>query len=69
MTIGPGHYDDLCTEVREKSHAAGAVVIIFGGTKGHGFSCQVDFETMIQLPDTLETMARQIREDTKRQSQ
>ena len=40
MPIGPGKYDDLCTYVREKAHAQMAIVIIVGGDKGEGFSCQ-----------------------------
>jgi len=63
MTIGPGKYDDLCTAVREETNAAGVIVIVIGGTRGHGFSCQADLDTTRQLPDLLESLARQIRAD------
>ena len=65
MSLGPGRYDDLCTLVRERAGAAGAIVVVIGGTNGSGFSCQMDLATTAQLPNILETIARQIREDAK----
>lgn len=62
---GPGKYDDLCTEVREKAKAAGAVVIIFGGEQGYGFSCQCDPLTLATLPEVLELVAAGIRKDRR----
>jgi hypothetical protein len=62
MAIGPGKYDDLCTMVREKAEAEGAIVIVFGGKRGSGFSCQADLEATLRLPDILESVAKQIRE-------
>jgi hypothetical protein len=61
MTFGPGKYDDLCTEVREKANARGAIVIVIGGERGNGFSCQGDLVTLSRLPDVLESLAVQIR--------
>lgn len=63
MTIGPGKYDLECSRVREKTKAAGAVVIIVGGNKGPGFSVQADLETLRVLPEILETVAAQLRKD------
>jgi hypothetical protein len=62
MPLGPGKYDDLCTYVREKAKADAAIVIVVGGPKGHGFSCQADLLTTAALPELLETLAKQIRE-------
>ena len=59
--IGPGKYDDLCTLVRKRAKARGAVVIVIGGSKGPGFSCQLDAVTLLALPDLLEQMAADIR--------
>jgi FAD/FMN-containing dehydrogenase len=42
MARGPGKYDDLATHVREATDADIVVVIVFGGTKGSGFSLQAD---------------------------
>ena len=64
MTLGAGKYDAECTQVRESAGAAGAIVIVIGGKHGHGFSAQADYPTMAKLPELLETLARQIREDT-----
>jgi hypothetical protein len=68
MPLGPGKYDDICSQVRrqvgiaDEGQSGGVVVIVFGGNKGHGFSCQADLETTLALPDVLESVARQIRE-------
>ena len=62
MPIGPGKYDDLCTYVREASHAQGAIVIILNGDRGAGFSVQADRSmSQLVLSDLLEELARQIR--------
>ena len=63
MATGPGKYDDICTTVREQTQAAAAIVIIVGGTKGSGFSVQATGHELAQLPDILEHLARQIRQD------
>jgi len=64
MTIGPGKYDDLCTIVREKAKAKGAIVIVIGGDRGGGFSCQFDDLVMMEMvPELLEGVAQQIRKD------
>ena len=62
MALGPGKYDDLCTEVREKAKARGAILIVFSGDKGSGFSCQADVDITLVLPEILENLAKQIRE-------
>jgi len=67
MAIGPGKYDDLCTYVRdqvgiaEEGQSGGVIVIVLGGNKGSGFSCQADLKTTLLLPDMLEDVARQMR--------
>ncbi len=62
MPVGPGKYDDLCTHVREQAHAQGCVVIIFGGDKGDGFSCQAPLEITLDIPMVLRRVAKQIEE-------
>jgi hypothetical protein len=63
MALGPGKYDAICTEVRERTKAQGAIVIIFHGEHGSGFEVQADLATQLALPDILEAMARQMRAD------
>jgi hypothetical protein len=63
MALGKGIYDDLCTYVREKSGGEGAVVIIFGGKNGSGFSAQADMGVQMGIPDMLELLAKEIRND------
>jgi hypothetical protein len=64
MAIGPGKYDDLCTYVREKAQADGAIVIVLGGEDGGGFACQASPAMTAEL----ERMADQIRADLVRDS-
>lgn len=66
MPIGPGKYDPVCTLVREMTSAKGAIVIVFDGQHGDGFSCQADVETTLRLPEVLEHMARQMRADMEK---
>lgn len=63
MAIGPGKYDQVATDARERTKAAGIILMVFGGTNGDGFSCQADLETTQKLPEILEHVARQIRKD------
>lgn len=68
MAFGPGKYDDICTEVRAKlgmtdETGGGVMLIVFGGPKGPGFSCQADLETSLALPGLLEHVAKQMRKD------
>ena len=58
--IGPGKYDDLAGYVREKAEALGAIVIIFQGKHGHGFSCQLPAEAISGIPDILRQIAKEI---------
>ena len=60
MAIGPGKYDDVCTEIREKTEAVGVVMIVVEGNKGSGFSCQAPLEVTIKLPQILRQMADDI---------
>jgi hypothetical protein len=65
MALGPGKYDDVCTMVTEQvgigEKGGGVIVIVLGGNKGSGFSCQADLRTTLLLPDMLEEIAKQIR--------
>jgi hypothetical protein len=68
MTFGPGKYDDVCDKVRtlvgvDEFSGGGVVVIVIGGSRGAGFAVQADLETSMQLPDMLESVAKQMRKD------
>ena len=63
--IGPGKYDDIATVARHITQAKGLVLIILGGAEGHGFSVQCDTATLMELPELLEQVASQLREDRK----
>lgn len=60
MSTGPGKYDDLCTFVREHTQAEGAIVLVFRGNLGSGFSVQAPEAMMPYLPDMLRQMADEI---------
>ena len=61
--IGPGKYDDLATYVREKAKAVGAIVIVFQGKHGHGFSCQLPPSAVADVPSVLRQVANEIEQD------
>ena len=65
--IGPGKHDDLCTYVREQigmGDVGGVMLIVLSPNKEQsGFACQADFGTTMAMPEILESVARQIRED------
>jgi hypothetical protein len=63
MALGPGRYDDLCTEVREKANADGVILIIIEGDRGFGFSVQAPPWVMLKLPETLRRVAQTIADD------
>jgi hypothetical protein len=65
MAAGPGKYDNLATYVREESKAEGAIVIIFGGNKGSGFSVQAQPNMLFNLPKILKDLAKEIERDIK----
>lgn len=58
--VGPGKYDDLCTYVREQAKAEGAVVLVFNGKHGEGFSAQLSLVLRMTLPGILRRMADDI---------
>jgi hypothetical protein len=66
--MGPGKHDALCTYVREQlqmGDIGGVMLIVFAPGQGNGFSCQADFQTTMMMPEILEAVAAQIREDRK----
>jgi len=60
MPIGPGKYDDLCTQAREGAKATGAVLIIMEGNKGAGFSVQAPPELLMFIPGFLREIAKEM---------
>lgn len=62
MAFGPGKYDPECTELREKIKAHGVLLMVFGGVKGDGFSCQASPEITLSLPQILRCIANDIEE-------
>lgn len=66
MAIGPGQYDEEVTELRERLQASGIVLMVAGGNRGHGFSAQLDLQSMMLLPRVLRELADQIEADAQR---
>jgi len=64
---GPGKYDELCREVQDRTNARGAIVLIFDGDQGNGFSVRAEFEIIATLPEILEQMATDIRKSRTQQ--
>lgn len=62
MAVGPGKYDDLCTEIREGTKAEGVILMVFHGDKGSGFSVQAPLDLVLSMPEILRDTAKQIEE-------
>lgn len=60
MPTGPGKYDDACTVFRHATQAAGVMVVVFGGSHGNGFSCQLPPEIVPTIPAILRSVADEI---------
>lgn len=58
--IGPGKYDDICTQVREATKAEGIVLIVINGEHGGGFSVQAPLVYHLRLPELLRNVADEI---------
>jgi hypothetical protein len=63
MSLGPGKYDQLCTQAREQAKAVGALLIVFGGERGDGFSMQATAAITVSLPAILRMVADDIERD------
>jgi len=61
MSNGPGKYDDALTKAREEAEAEGAILIVFNGKNGNGFSVQASQDHIERMPAILEEIASQIR--------
>jgi hypothetical protein len=66
MAFGPGKYDDLCTKVRDETHAQGVILIVIQGDKGTGFSCQLPLDVAMRVPEILRDVAGQIEGDRQK---
>lgn len=65
MTLGQGEYDAELTEAKRQCGATSAVLIVLDGARGPGFACQATLEHLLTLPEVLELIAKQIREDRR----
>lgn len=60
MALGPGKYDDECTQIREQTGAEVVLVVVLGGAKGHGFSMQSRGRPPIDVAELLRNVAKEI---------
>jgi len=58
--LGPGKYDQVCTDVRKHTRAAGVILIVCSGYQGSGFSAQLPAHLMRTMPKMLRDLAAQI---------
>jgi len=62
----PGKYDVFCVDALEKTNAECAVLMIFHGNRGNGFSVNsTSMDIVYSLPEKLRDMADQIENDLK----
>ncbi len=63
QTNGPGKYNDIATEIRERTKARGIILIIVGGTQGQGFAVQGDALSLAIMPQAIRHVADQMDKD------
>lgn len=61
--IGPGKFDDICGEVRERLDAEGVLLLVIKGTLGSGFSAVLPVEVLAKIPGILRDVANQMEAD------
>ena len=66
MPIGPGKYDDACTEARASTGGESVVLIVIDGDRGSGFSIQAPPSMVFMLPSLLRTVADEIEANLKK---
>jgi hypothetical protein len=60
MAFGPGKYDSECTQIMVGEIAEAVLVIVLGGKRGSGFSCQATPAITFSLPRILRNVADEI---------
>jgi hypothetical protein len=63
MEIGTGKYDQLCRHACGEAGAIAAILVIFDGNLGSGFSVQAPWEMTPDMPKILRNLAARIDED------
>ncbi|MDE2095697.1 MAG: hypothetical protein KGL39_00440 [Patescibacteria group bacterium] len=66
MDIRPGEYDDIVADVMERMRAVGAILLVFSGNRGSGFSVHVPIAFAEGLPEMLWNMADQVEKDIEK---
>ena len=65
--MGPGKHDNLCSYVRQQlglGADGGVMLIVLHPNRDlTGFACQADYRTTMAMPEILESVAAQIRDD------
>lgn len=60
---GGGKYEREVKELRKKIHAAGVIVAVCRGDRGHGFEIQMPAELVHLVPKVLREMANTVEAD------
>jgi len=66
MPFGPGKYGDALTVARQLCGASSAILIVFDGEGGPGFSVQAPPGVLIDIPRVLRSTAEKIEADFKK---
>jgi len=65
MPFGPGKYGEALTLARQACGASAALLIVFDGESGGGFSVQAPPGFLIDIPATLRKVADGVEADLK----
>jgi hypothetical protein len=63
MAYGAGKYDDECSRIRNELKAEGVMLVVIGGPKGSGFSCQASAWDLPRFASVMRNAADQLDAD------
>ena len=64
--LGSSRYDEIVTILRTSLQAEAVLLIVINGIRGSGSGCQQMEHIAPMMPDMLEAMAKEMREDNER---
>jgi hypothetical protein len=63
MAYGAGKYDEECSRIRNELKAESVMLVVIGGPKGSGFSCQASPRDSLRFANVMRNAADQLDAD------
>lgn len=65
MAIGGGKYHKQLMDLKRETEAEAVFLIVINGNQGHGISAAADLDIAKTIPDVLERVAQEMREENE----